>query len=198
MSNEQFEPGYTGDGFTEERDDGWPVDAHPDEVEHDRLRTTYPDMLPFGEANDGDDEVAQYEGGDEYDDFYGDDDYEDFDDDGYSNEEFEDEGDWDFYVEVEDIVEGETYGRYIGPGSDTLPESADLPPVWVEKAEAPEVETFTCDGCGEVVTVWCSRCYCGKCCCKCTHDDEGDGGNAPKPAEPTGRRGMPLAALILI
>lgn len=43
------ESNYIGDGFTEEYDDGWPVDADPDEVEYDRLRTTYPDLPAYGE-----------------------------------------------------------------------------------------------------------------------------------------------------
>lgn len=115
----------------------------------------------------------------------------------------DDSGYFDFYIEVEDIVEGETYGRYIGPGSETLPESADesfeVPAVWVNGLEVePVIDTFTCDGCGEVVTLWCSRCYCGECCCKCAHDDEDDDGSAPKPdSDPQGRWGMPLTSYVL-
>jgi len=42
-----------------------------------------------------------------------------FDDDDYEDD---DSGYYDFYHEWEDIVEGESGGRYIGPGSETLPD----------------------------------------------------------------------------
>ena len=151
------------------------------------------DNTPLGLDDDPDPE--EWDGYDD-DGYYDDDDSRD--DDGYLDD---DGGYFDFYTEAEDIIEGETYGRYIGPGSDTLPESDAIPVVWVNGLEAePVIDTFTCDGCGEAVTVWCSRCYCGECCCKCAHDDEeGDDGNAPKPNEPPpGRWNMPLAAYVLI
>ncbi len=44
------EPDYTGDGFTEEHDDGYAADADPDEVEYEKARTTYPDAPPYAEA----------------------------------------------------------------------------------------------------------------------------------------------------
>jgi hypothetical protein len=83
---------YTGDGFTEEYDDGWPIDAHPDEVEYDNLRTTYPDLPEYHESDEADpptrtyiaftpntiefgveddDEISQDEWDEEYDDFFG-------------------------------------------------------------------------------------------------------------------------------
>lgn len=45
------ESNYVGDGFTEEYDDGWPMDAHPDEVDYDNLRTTYPDLPEYHELD---------------------------------------------------------------------------------------------------------------------------------------------------
>lgn len=46
------EPDYTGDGYTEEHDHGYPADAHPDEVEYEKARATYPDLPPYAEAED--------------------------------------------------------------------------------------------------------------------------------------------------
>ncbi len=54
------EQNYTGDGFTEEYDDGWPIDADPDEVEYDNLRTTYPDLPQYHESDEDDPPARTY------------------------------------------------------------------------------------------------------------------------------------------
>lgn len=41
---------YVGDGFTEEYEDGYPIDAHPDEVDYEKLRKTYPHLPPYADS----------------------------------------------------------------------------------------------------------------------------------------------------
>lgn len=180
---------YPMDGWIEVQfladDDEYNPDGAHDILPAEYFTAEKPADLPFDNQDDPD-ELDEY------------------DDDGYYDpldDEFldDDSGYFDFYAEYEDIIEGEIGGRYIGPGSDTLPES-EVPPVWVNGLEVePVLDTETCDGCGEVVTTWCSRCYCGKCCCTCgTHDEDGDG-NQPAPRDdPPGRWNMPLTAYILL
>lgn len=43
-----------------------------------------------------------------------------------TDDDYPDDEDWfDDYIEYEDIIEGETGGRYIGPGSDYLPDDSE-------------------------------------------------------------------------